>query len=70
MNNIIEYFSGICSGDKIIKEIISPLIEPLAVSYIQVFQMLVTRREFYGLRDFYRLYSSFVFYECAVCKID
>lgn len=57
MNNIIEWyrFSGICSGDKDIKKIISPLFKPLAVSYLEVCTIGDTRREFFGLRDFYRL---------------
>ena len=33
---------------------IKPLIKPLAESYLQVFGMVVSQREFYGLRDFYR----------------
>lgn len=56
MNNIIEWHfsSGICSGDTNIKKMISPLFEPLAESYREVFGMVVSQREFYGLRDFYR----------------
>lgn len=59
----MNYFgicSGICSGDRNernIKNVIFPLIKPLAMSYLEVFKMLVTGREFFGLRDFYRLHN-------------
>lgn len=62
-NYKMNYFwicSGICSGDRNernIKNVIFPLIKPLAMSYLEVFKMLVTGREFFGLRDFYRLHN-------------
>ena len=37
-----------------IKKMIMPLIKPLAESYLEVFRSVVTKREFFGLRDFYR----------------
>ncbi|XP_061169274.1 E3 ubiquitin-protein ligase rnf213-alpha-like [Saccostrea echinata] len=46
---------GICSGDRRIKKMIKPLIKPLAESYLQVFQSVIAKREFFGLRDFYSL---------------
>ncbi|XP_052765375.1 E3 ubiquitin-protein ligase rnf213-alpha-like isoform X1 [Mya arenaria] len=53
-----ETARGICgsSNDEILQRIIDPLIEPLATSYLHVFnEATVVLREFYGLRDFYSL---------------
>lgn len=57
MNNIIEWycFSGICLGDKDIKKIILLLFKLLVVLYLEVCKIGFIRREFFGLRDFYRL---------------
>eukprot|EP00105_Crassostrea_gigas_P007930 XP_011422347.1 PREDICTED: E3 ubiquitin-protein ligase rnf213-alpha isoform X2 [Crassostrea gigas] len=55
LDELIESAEGICSGDGHIKKMIKPLIKPLADSYLAVFKMVITRREFYGLRDFYSL---------------
>lgn len=53
------------------------LIKLLVELYFEVFKMVVIRREFYGLRDFYRwdldlfkiLYINYVFDECVVCRL-
>ncbi|XP_056014152.1 E3 ubiquitin-protein ligase rnf213-alpha-like isoform X2 [Ostrea edulis] len=50
-----ESAEGICSGNKRIKKMIKPLIKPLAESYLQVFDSVIAKREFFGLRDFYSL---------------
>nr|XP_034331576.1 E3 ubiquitin-protein ligase rnf213-alpha [Crassostrea gigas] len=55
LEELIESADGICSGERSIKKMIKPLIEPLAESYLEVFGMVVSQREFYGLRDFYSL---------------
>ncbi|XP_052086034.1 E3 ubiquitin-protein ligase RNF213-like [Mytilus californianus] len=46
----------ICSTDKNVKRIIDPMIDPLAISYNELFdQASEEMREFFGLRDFYSL---------------
>lgn len=49
---------------------IKPLIEPLAESYLEVFGMVVSQREFYGLRDFYRFDKNETNYFMFLLKID
>ncbi|XP_052083737.1 E3 ubiquitin-protein ligase rnf213-alpha-like [Mytilus californianus] len=46
----------ICSTDEFVQDMIHPMIEPLAMSYLKVFdEAAKAKREFYGLRDFYSL---------------
>ncbi|CAC5415234.1 RNF213 [Mytilus coruscus] len=53
---LIESASGICSSDPYVQTLISPLIEPMAMSYLQLFENASKEmREFFGLRDFYSL---------------
>lgn len=49
---------------------IKPLIEPLAESYLEVFGMVVSQREFYGLRDFYRFDKNETNYFMFLLNID
>ncbi|XP_062591685.1 E3 ubiquitin-protein ligase rnf213-alpha-like, partial [Saccostrea cucullata] len=55
LEELIESAEGICSSNKRISKMIKPLIKPLAESYLQVFKSVITKREFFGLRDFYSL---------------
>ena len=53
-------FSGICQTDEDVKALIEPLIKPMSESYLEVFDLATNsdtskkKREFFGLRDFYR----------------
>ncbi|XP_061169263.1 E3 ubiquitin-protein ligase RNF213-like isoform X1 [Saccostrea echinata] len=55
LEELIESAEGICSSKKRISKMITPLIKPLAESYLQVFKSVIAKREFFGLRDFYSL---------------
>nr|XP_022293483.1 E3 ubiquitin-protein ligase rnf213-alpha-like isoform X1 [Crassostrea virginica] len=57
LEELLESAEGICSAPdkKPVKKMIMPLIKPLAESYLEVFRSVVTKREFFGLRDFYSL---------------
>ncbi|XP_053396339.1 E3 ubiquitin-protein ligase rnf213-alpha-like isoform X2 [Mercenaria mercenaria] len=48
--------NGICQTDDNLSNLIEPLIEPMAASYLEIFDKASQNmREFYGLRDFYSL---------------
>ncbi|KAK3096790.1 hypothetical protein FSP39_003301 [Pinctada imbricata] len=49
-----ETAMGICSTERKIQKMIRPLIEPMADSYLELFNKVKSKREFFGLRDFYR----------------
>lgn len=52
---LLFFFSGICQTDDNLGTLINPLIEPMAISYLEIFDKASeSKREFYGLRDFYR----------------
>ncbi|XP_053388233.1 E3 ubiquitin-protein ligase rnf213-alpha-like, partial [Mercenaria mercenaria] len=47
---------GICKTDEGLGNLIRPLIEPMAKSYLEIFEKATEQmREFFGLRDFYSL---------------
>ena len=51
-----ESAEGICSTDGKVLKFIKPMIEPMADSYLELFEEASTEmREFFGLRDFYSL---------------
>jgi dihydroorotase-like cyclic amidohydrolase len=53
--NITIFNSGICQTEDELGSLIEPLIEPMAISYLDIFEKASKNmREFYGLRDFYR----------------
>ena len=45
---------GICSSDNKMLKVIEPLIPKIAQAYLEIFKDPKSRREFFGLRDFYR----------------
>ncbi|XP_053396342.1 E3 ubiquitin-protein ligase rnf213-alpha-like isoform X2 [Mercenaria mercenaria] len=48
--------NGICQTEDVLGNWIEPLIEPMAASYLEIFEKASQNmREFYGLRDFYSL---------------
>ncbi|VDI80191.1 Hypothetical predicted protein, partial [Mytilus galloprovincialis] len=56
ITELIESAEGICCTNKDVLECIKPFIQPLAESYIDLFQVASGEmREFFGLRDFYSL---------------
>ncbi|XP_062573652.1 E3 ubiquitin-protein ligase rnf213-alpha-like, partial [Saccostrea cucullata] len=62
---LIESAKGIMKTDQSIKfQVIQTLLQPLADSYLQVFEHFHTKREFFGLRDFYSLIKMLYGY-CA-----
>jgi len=54
------FYSGICQTDEFVETLIRPLIQPMSESYLEVFDLATNsetskeKREFFGLRDFYR----------------
>ena len=54
------FYSGICQTNEVVQTLIRPLIQPMSESYLEVFDMATNsetskeKREFFGLRDFYR----------------
>ncbi|XP_053396010.1 E3 ubiquitin-protein ligase rnf213-alpha-like [Mercenaria mercenaria] len=56
LEELINSATGICSTKDKLGNWINPLIEPMAISYLEIFQKASqSMREFYGLRDFYSL---------------
>ncbi|XP_061169142.1 E3 ubiquitin-protein ligase RNF213-like [Saccostrea echinata] len=53
LDELIETAKGICSEEK--QHWISSLIKPLANAYLAIFEAVLKKREFFGLRDFYSL---------------
>ena len=51
-------YSGICSTDQVVLNILKPMIPSLAASYLKLFEVSAEMREFFGLRDFYRQVSD------------
>ncbi|XP_060594302.1 E3 ubiquitin-protein ligase rnf213-alpha-like, partial [Ruditapes philippinarum] len=53
---LINSATGICSTKDKLGDVINLFIEPMAISYLEIFQKASqSMREFYGLRDFYSL---------------
>ena len=51
----IFVFRGICrTTDDITTQNVQPLIPRLAEAYLRIFEAAKQKREFFGLRDFYR----------------
>ncbi|XP_053396335.1 E3 ubiquitin-protein ligase rnf213-alpha-like isoform X2 [Mercenaria mercenaria] len=56
LDELINSATGICSTKDKLGNWINPLIKPMAISYLEIFQKASqSMREFYGLRDFYSL---------------
>ncbi|XP_071172243.1 E3 ubiquitin-protein ligase RNF213-like [Mytilus edulis] len=56
ITELIESAEGICCTNRNVLNCIKPLIQPLAESYLDLFQLASAEmREFFGLRDFYSL---------------
>jgi hypothetical protein len=52
---LLFIFRGICEEDEGLGNLIQPFIEPMAKSYLEIFEKATAQmREFFGLRDFYR----------------
>lgn len=45
---------GICATENETEWSIGDLVQPIAESYLELFKVHVNKREFFGLRDFYR----------------
>lgn len=54
-DDLTECSLGICNGDKHTQELMTPYLRGLAKAYLQVYRSQDSGKEFYGLRDFYRL---------------
>ncbi|XP_053396009.1 E3 ubiquitin-protein ligase rnf213-alpha-like [Mercenaria mercenaria] len=56
LEELINSATGICMTKDKLGNWINPLIKPMAISYLEIFQKASqSMREFYGLRDFYSL---------------
>ena len=56
LNNCVYFPSrGICATNKHVACRIEALVKPIAKAYLELYNSALEIREFFGLRDFYRL---------------
>lgn len=53
---------GICGTNEIVKRNITALVPPMAKAYLTLYNSALEIREFFGLRDFYRLAFLFFYF--------